>query len=932
FGDDVRDGQFRSHIDDIAEYTKTLEDILEYPQVLHIPAEYQRYVKQTPEKKLVEISIPLRLERWMTTTMFITALKTEFVLRFDSGKSCSLVGIELTDIFNVFIGGGLNDRMTLPVSSSGTLSDISFATARPIAYVGGGLPVNLDIYDPSNPPSPTASFTLDAPASGLSDYPYPVQSGDLTTQGALLFDTQFDSTNDEGPILQYTLEITEGSGSTAIWLRYLLKIRDEDASYTTGPDQTRWAVIAPVGIVRSSTATLPTDIGRMLPAELDDFSPLYCLNTQKLQQQGRKYIDYAGYGGEYASMANPITLQADALGGGVLSYGLSTIITSDHVVANSSISGVFLQMVASHNFMNLWGAAPKTDTVSAVRLGVKEYDELTVIGQQGWINEWFDGNGVLDTFERYGTDENGADWYTSYETDRVYNFDDTLELRQASQELSTWDADSQRLAAELGFLEDLFNHPLIRYPMVQANYIEFDLDMVDIEDELAAGDLYLRIELRIRDVPYVKEVTLSSGSDSTIRIDLEELSPVVDTIGLPRAAASWVKEAQREYENRILYNSRDPEIEVSSPLLITTIYRDDPATLAAGDTLAHVNNLVYFDYHYQRIKIDRDYAAEYRTKWNTEEVNHAAMKPVMVVVGCVLVAAGAITIAGTATWGAFAGIPTVIFGLDMITGSTLGFSVLDENLKMLLRGAFALAGKDGSFIGYGHEFSFFQFTTSSVANLILTQLTFMIVGGVLSGGAGIRGAVRNAMKKLSASESELLAFSIRNADTWLRGLRTGTSTMSSAFRTLGTAGRLSQTALKYVWHHVKHFLTGAMFLFTLGAIGTAFGDGGLFMEVALQGLIVASVLVSVGQQRALQNEPASAYLYESAMDFVENEVGVHRGFIGKKLAQLRESWSIIQQFGNPGLQQSTRMLMALNLASIGLQVATVAVRAYGAMY
>ncbi len=123
-----------------------------------------------------------------------------------------------------------------------------------------------------------------------------------------------------------------------------------------------------------------------------------------------------------------------------------------------------------------------------------------------------------------------------------------------------------------------------------------------------------------------------------------------------------------------------------------------------------------------------------------------------------------------------------------------------------------------------------------------------------------------------------------------------------------------------------------MFLFTLGAIGSAFGDGGLFAEVALQGLIVASVLVSVGQQRALQKDAASAYLYESAMDFVENEVGTHRGFISKRIAQLRASWSIIQQFGNSGLQQSTRMLMALNLASIGLQVATVAVRVYGAMY
>ncbi|MHA1389299.1 MAG: hypothetical protein ACTSR9_12770 [Candidatus Thorarchaeota archaeon] len=937
FGDDVSDGSIRTHTNVITEYTESFENIQDSPSVRHIPTEFLKHIPSEfatdPDRRFIEISIPLETERYLTTTMFTTEMITEFMLQHDPFEYCDLVGIEVVDSFNVYAGDGLNERMILPVSSSGTLSDISFATAKPIRTmaVGGGIPVNFEVYDPTNPPTPTVSFSLDAP--NLSSHQYYLESEDLTSQDVLLFDTPFDSTDDVGiPKPQYTMRITESTGSAALWMRYLWKVRAEDGTYTTGPDQTRWAAIAPIGIARTSTATLPTDIGRMLPAELDDFSPMYCLDTQKLQQQGRKYIDYAGYGNQYATMANPVTLQADDLGGGILSYGLSTLITVDHVVTNSSISGVFQQMVASNNFMNLWGASPKTDTVSDVRLGIKEYDELVVVGQQGWINEWSDGNGVLDTYERYGVDENGADWYSSpYVGERAYHFSDTLELRQPSQELTTWDADGTRLAAELGFLENLFDHPLIRYPMVQAEYIEFDLDMVDIQDELAAGDLYLRVELRIRDIPYVKEVTLSSGCDPTIRFDLEELSPEVNTMGLPRAAASWAAEAQKQYENRILYNSRDPEIEVSSPLLITTIYRDDPATLAAGDTLAHVNNLVYFDYHYQRIKIDSDYVNEYRALWSTVQLNHAIMKPIIITVGCIFVAAGSFTIASTTGLGAFAGVPTVVFGLDMIFGNTLGFSVLDENLKALLRGAFAVTGKDGNFIGAGHEFSFFQFTTSSVANLLLTQLTFMIVGGVLSAGAGFRGTIRNAMKGLSVDKTEQLAASASDAFLWLEGLRTGTSTISGAFRTLGTAGRLGQTAMRYIWHHAKHFLTGTMFLFTLGTIGTAFGDGGLFAQVAFQALLVASMLVSVGQQRALQNDPTGAYLYESAMDFVENEVGTYRGFFGRKISQLKESWSIIKQFGNPTLQQSTRMLMAINLASIGLQVATVVARTYGAM-
>ncbi len=466
--------------------------------------------------------------------------------------------------------------------------------------------------------------------------------------------------------------------------------------------------------------------------------------------------------------------------------------------------------------------------------------------------------------------------------------------------------------------------------MVRANYIEFDLDLVDIQDELAAGDLYLSVELRIRDVPYTKKVTLTAGMDPTIRIDLDELSPLPSSVGQSRAASSWFAEAYSQYENRILYNSRDPEIEVSSPLLITTIYRNDPATLAAGDTLAHVNNLVFFDYHYQRIKIDRDYIADYKSKWNTEEVNHAAMKPVMIVVGTVLVAAGAFIIGSTAGWGAFAGVPTVVFGMDMITGNTLGFSVLDENLKMILLGAFALFGKNSSFIGPGHEFSFFQFTTSSVANLLLTQLTFMVVGGVLSAGAGVRGTVRGAISSLKGDRAA--AFWLRSsAKGWLDGIRLGVSPLSDAYNLLGRAGMLGQTALKYVLHYGTHFLSGFMFLFTLGAIGTAFGEGGLFAEIALQGLIAASVLVSIGQRRAMMNDPAGAHLYESAIDFVENEVGTNRGFIGRRIAQFKASWSIVGQFGASGLQQSSRMLIALNFAAVALQLATVAARVYGAM-
>lgn len=169
------------------------------------------------------------------------------------------------------------------------------------------------------------------------------------------------------------------------------------------------------------------------------------------------------------------------------------------------------------------------------------------------------------------------------------------------------------------------------------------------------------------------------------------------------------------------------------------------------------------------------------------------------------------------------------------------------------------------------------------------------------------------------------------AGTWLKGVKPGTSTITGAFRTLGHAGRLGQLALRFIWHQVEHFMKGATFLFTLGAIGSAFGDGGLFAEVIFQGLLAASVLVSIGQQRAFKQNEFSGRLYEEAMEFVENEVGTERGFLGRKISQFRESWSIIKQFGNPGLQQARNILVVLNIASIALQVGTVMASAYGVM-
>ncbi|MDF1541330.1 MAG: hypothetical protein P1Q69_20700, partial [Candidatus Thorarchaeota archaeon] len=58
------------------------------------------------------------------------------------------------------------------------------------------------------------------------------------------------------------------------------------------------------------------------------------------------------------------------------------------------------------------------------------------------------------------------------------------------------------------------------------------------------------------------------------------------------------------------------------------------------------------------------------------------MKPVIMTVGVAMLIGGAIQ-CGTGGL-SVTGIPSMLFGLDMITSNTIGKSVLDESLKSLL--------------------------------------------------------------------------------------------------------------------------------------------------------------------------------------------------------------------------------------------------------
>ncbi len=350
--------------------------------------------------------------------------------------------------------------------------------------------------------------------------------------------------------------------------------------------------------------------------------------------------------------------------------------------------------------------------------------------------------------------------------------------------------------------------------------------------------------------------------------------------------------------------------------------------------MASVTNLVYYGYEYQRFKIDEEYADNYMDEWHKEEVKHAWLKPVIIVVGCAMMLAGAYAmvmspmVAGAT---ALVAVPTFMFGLDMVTGNTLGFSVLDEALKGALYAGFSVAGRDTSFIKAGHQFSFFQFTSSSAANLVLTQLTFMAVGGVLSGGNMFRQVLRHSVAEVGAEASEIVQSAVSGglrqvvyrelAETANAWARLGGS-IRSGLAMLSEGGHVMSFLKSYLAESIKHLGLGAAFLFTLGAVGTVFGDGGLFAELALQGIILTSVLLSIKSTHYHAYNPTS---WQNLQEAISNRVSRSRlrplfavpGIKG--IATLKAMFSIMGAAGGG----AAASMLALQMAQHSFEAAVV---------
>ncbi|MGY5853963.1 MAG: hypothetical protein RTU92_10385, partial [Candidatus Thorarchaeota archaeon] len=319
--------------------------------------------------------------------------------------------------------------------------------------IGDPFDLNIEIFDPEGVSITDGVIQLTEDPTEIG-WPAVLNSGSLSSLGVTLHTTMLDSwsivSNQRVRDEPYRMAIDTGDNLN--YISYLWKYRADD-HYTIDPDGgLNWAVYAPTRLKFTSNEVIPSDLGRMLPVEWEEYIPVHCVNKGTLDSLGRVYLDYASE--RYVAYANPITMQADEYGGGIVSYGLSNEVTYESLFSTSALTGVFMQTIAELNLMNLWSSVPKRGVVDSTDIEMKyyRYDELQVLTQDGWLVDWAEGDNAIDDIyiEKTFIDENGADYFVDeydvrvdpYQETEFTTFADGIEIRPSVREMNNWDAES----------------------------------------------------------------------------------------------------------------------------------------------------------------------------------------------------------------------------------------------------------------------------------------------------------------------------------------------------------------------------------------------------------------------------------------------------------------------------------------------------------
>ncbi len=539
-----------------------------------------------------------------------------------------------------------------------------------------------------------------------------------------------------------------------------------------------WMPQTTVTLQRTLLGSHATPTGSMIVGGLENYEPLWSIDTDYLRQNDRKFIEYGTWSaGPQSVFANPVSFQADSYGGGVITFGLSQMITQEHAWFNVSISEAYMDYLAKDYHMNLWGHTPLKNVVSAVNLDYSVEDRLELWNQEGYLDEAYGmamkaprltayggggayytpgtfssytaptnpyyslassaydsspfrpagmddatwerlGNGQLDSFiEKTAVDYDGADWY-SEDQYRANTAPDEPDWELVTDTIRM-DTDTMLVRPSLSETSDW-----------DSDDPTFDLFAPGIEWAKADGTILRHQLLRGHTISLdLNWSGLASGTPVYVTVQ-------VQLAGVPY----WVNRTMtsddtsltidlKQLTNRLRNETAVP-LWISDNRTLTTVpvvtmwvYRDNPTNIT--DIVSTVRNLLYADIFYLRMEYDDNYLSRYYAEQQRLGAEGRAMKKWLVIMGAAMVIVGALTIP-------FGGGGMVVWGADMIISTHTGQSMFDWIAKGIMQGANFLTGGSAFDENYIGNFSIWQMTSNKGWNLILSEA----FAGLISFGIG----------------------------------------------------------------------------------------------------------------------------------------------------------------------------------------------------
>lgn len=210
------------------------------------------------------------------------------------------------------------------------------------------------------------------------------------------------------------------------------------------------------------------------------------------------------------------------------------------------------------------------------------------------------------------------------------------------------------------------------------------------------------------------------------------------------------------------------------------------------------------------------------------------MKPVMIVIGLAMMVGGVVQMGcGSVA----SGFMSFVYGSDMFASSAFGISPISEVFELPLR-SLVFSGKNTAFMDQ-ESFSFFQFTSDHAINLVLTQLTFMLIGGIVTGYKTLKN-YQSIRENGAGGEYPVFAFqkSYGLTTKWFGETKTLTNVVKH-FDDI----TWSDIAVQWLLNQISHLAGGSLMLLTFQLVGSTTGAT-ILPDLILQGLILAQVAIS----------------------------------------------------------------------------------------